>query len=250
MIQFLRGMKRHCIRNIRGLLRRLRPGGPIFYVKAFSQQGEDILINCLFQANRTGFYVDIGAHHPLHYSNTQLFYAQGWRGINIEPNPGIMAEFARRRPNDINLSLGIASKAGEMTYHVFSESALNTFDEATARDCEAHGRSELLDKIVIPTRTLASVLDEYLPPGTTIDFMSVDVEGLDEEVLRSNNWEKYRPRAIIAEDLQAFVFQHVMNSKLTAFLSSVGYTPVSKLVHSVVYYESARIVGSREVLIV
>jgi len=240
---------RRLFRKFRAPLAAMRRRPPVFHVNAFSQQGEDMVVNCLFQANRTGFYVDIGAHHPLRYSNTQLFYAKGWRGINIEPNPQVMVEFARKRPNDINLQLGIAGKAGNLTYYVFSDPALNTFDGEAARECQANGRFQLRDKLVVPVRTLASVLDDYLPRETIIDFMSVDVEGLDEEVLRSNDWEKYRPRAIIAEDLQAFVLQQVVESSLTKFLAAVGYAPVSKLVHSVVYCESTRIVGSRDVLI-
>lgn len=209
--------------------------------KTFSQQGEDLVLNCLFQWNSTGFYVDIGAHHPQRFSNTQLFYLKGWRGINIDPNPGIMDEFRRLRPGDINLEIGISARPQILTYHIFSEPAVNTFDEKIARRFEQDGRFRLLRRVEMPTRPLAQVLSEYLPADTTIDFMSVDVEGFDEEVLRSNDWVKYRPRVVIAEDLDAFTLAEVIDSSNARYLEEVGYTPIAKVVHSVFYCDKNRV---------
>ena len=108
----LEPMKRLINRLIRRIRRALRsPDSPDqkFQVKAYSQQGEDLVVNCLLQWNTTGFYIDIGAHHPFRYSNTHLFYLKGWHGINIDPRPGIAADFSRYRPNDINLEVGVGA---------------------------------------------------------------------------------------------------------------------------------------------
>jgi FkbM family methyltransferase len=208
-----------------------------------------MVLNCLFQSQATGFYVDVGAHHPIHFSNTQFFYANNWCGINIDPRPGIMRQFAKVRPRDINLELGISGSAGVLTYYAFSEPAVNTFDEPTARCHAEQGSYKLVSTTQIPTRTLASVLDEYLPPRRLIDFLSVDVEGLDEEVLRSNNWDAYRPRVVLAEDLTAFTLDQALNSKLARLLGEVGYVAIAKTVHSIVFCDKSRARGSYGVLI-
>jgi FkbM family methyltransferase len=222
---------------------------PCHFIEAYSQQGEDLVVNCILQSNTTGFYVDVGAHHPLRYSNTYLFYQKGWRGINIDPRPGIMAEFARVRPRDINLELGVSNHAGNLTYYIFSDPALNTFDEESAKRCEANGRFKLIKQCAIPTRPLSDILDEYMPSGTTIDLLSIDVEGFDEEVLRSNNWVKYRPRLILAEDVEAFTFEQVIHSKQTKYLKDIGYIPVSKLVHTTVYCDAVKAKGTADALV-
>ena len=237
------------IRKTRHFLNLSNSQSKDFGIKAYSQQGEDLVVNCLLQSNTTGFYVDIGAHHPFRYSNTHLFYQKGWRGINIDPRPGIMAEFKKHRPDDTNLELGIASHAGSLTYYMFSDPAVNSFDSETVKRFEVSGQFKLLNQCSIPTRPLADILDEYLPNGTTIDFLSVDVEGFDLQVLQSNNWVKYRPRLILAEDIDAFTFAHVIESKLTKYLKGVGYIPISKLVHTTVYCEISHAVGSHDVLV-
>src|SRR5690554_6253894 len=80
-----------------------------FSRKSYSQEGEDILLEKLFEGKNDGFYVDVGAHHPRRFSNTYLLYRRGWRGINIDAMPGSMAEFRRLRGRDINLEIPISS---------------------------------------------------------------------------------------------------------------------------------------------
>lgn len=239
--------------NIKNLCYRAKtwlcPSTGVAYKPSFSQQGEDMVIDCLFQWNRTGFYVDVGAHHPSRYSNTYYFYKKGWRGINIDPTPGIMKEFQRLRPDDINLEIGIANREGPLTYFEYEDSALNTFSEINAKAYQLEKRGVLKRTSEIPVEPLASVLEKHLPSRTTIDFFTIDVEGLDIEVLSSNDWDRFRPRAIIVEDLTAFTFEQVMNSELAAYLKGVGYVPISKMVHSSVYCQKSKAKGEAEVLI-
>jgi hypothetical protein len=106
---------------------------------SYSQEGEDrVLSSLLFKLHggkhiNDGFYVDVGAHHPFLFSNTCLFYKQGWHGINIDAMPGSMAAFQKHRPRDINLESGVGQKAEKLKFFVFNELALNTFDESLAK---------------------------------------------------------------------------------------------------------------------
>jgi FkbM family methyltransferase len=192
----------------------------------YGQDGEDLILNRLLDGQPQGFYVDIGAHHPVRFSNTYLFYKRGWRGINIDAMPGSMKAFDRLRPRDINVESGVASSAGKLMYHRFNEPALNTFnvDEAMRKNAPPY---HLIDTVEVVVERLDTLLARYLPAGQKIDFLSVDVEGKDEEVLRSNDWNHYRPRLILAETLRTDMLS-LNECPIVQFLHSVGYKPVSK----------------------
>src|SRR5262249_37716331 len=112
-------------------VRDVLPGS--FARTSFSQEGEDLLIDRIFERQDRGTYVDVGAHHPRRFSNTELLHRRGWRGVNIDATPGSMAAFRRLRPRDINLEIGIAATSGDRDFYIFDEPALNTFDAARAK---------------------------------------------------------------------------------------------------------------------
>jgi FkbM family methyltransferase len=198
----------------------------------FSQEGEDLLLfQRLLSDKKNGFYVDVGAHHPQRFSNTYKFYLSGWRGINIDPMPNIMTIFDKIRPRDINLELGIAGKDGRLAYYCFDEPALNTFD----KDCALRRRLPIISTTDIRVRTLVDVFNEYIPPHQTIDFLTIDVEGLDLNVLKSNDWEYYRPTYVLAESLEMISIQDILNTELNLYMVSMGYRLISKLFNTVIF---------------
>ena len=192
----------------------------------YGQDGEDLILNRLLEGQTIGFYVDVGAHHPVRFSNTYLFYQRGWRGMNIDAMPGSMKKFNKVRSRDINIECGVAGAAGKLVYHQFNEPALNTFD---ADEAEHKNKPpyQMIGTVEVAVERLDALLARYLPPGQQIDFLSVDVEGKDEEVLRSNDWSRYRPRFILAETLRTDVLS-MGNCPVVQFLRSVGYKPVGK----------------------
>lgn len=194
--------------------------------RCYSQDGEDLVLNRLLDGQAQGFYVDVGAHHPVRFSNTYLFYRRGWRGINIDAMPGSMQKFNKVRPRDINIECGVAGSAGKLMYHRFNEPALNTFDAAEA----AHKNKspyQLIDTVEVAVERLDVLLARHLPVGQQIDFLSVDVEGKEEEVLRSNDWSRYRPRFILAETLRTDML-NLGECPVVQCLRGVGYAPVGK----------------------
>lgn len=88
---------------------------------SFSQEGEDMILRKLLDRKTTGFYIDVGAHHPQRFSNTYFFYLKGWSGINIDPIPGRMKLFNQLRNRDINLEIGISESKKSLTYYIFNE---------------------------------------------------------------------------------------------------------------------------------
>jgi FkbM family methyltransferase len=192
----------------------------------YGQDGEDLVLNRLLEGQTQGFYVDVGAHHPVRFSNTYMFYKRGWCGINIDAMPGSMSKFNKVRPRDINIECGVAGTSGKLMYHRFNEPALNTFDAAEAEH-KNKPPYQMVDIVEVAVERLDALLARHLPAVKQIDFLSVDVEGKDEEVLRSNDWNRYRPRYILAETLRTDML-NLVNCPVVQFLKSVGYTPVAK----------------------
>jgi FkbM family methyltransferase len=204
------------------------------YNKSYSQEGEDMVLRRIFEGKGSGFYVDVGAHHPKLYSNTYYFYKKGWRGINIDAMPGSMKAFDNVRPNDINVEAAISDKEETLTYYYFNAPALNGFSKAISEERAGLKDVKLLRTSEIKTRRLSDILKLHLPEGVKIDFMSVDVEGLDLQVLRSNDWEKYKPTYILAECLDLDLDKD-HDSELITFLKSKGYRIFGKCVHTVFF---------------
>ncbi len=195
-------------------------------LRSFGQNGEDLILDRMLEKEDAGFYVDVGAHHPVRFSNTYLFYRRGWRGINIDAQPGSMRLFRKHRPRDINIECGVAARAGTLSYFRFNEPALNTFDESEAKLKDV-APYRIIDRVEVGVRPLRDLLAEFLPAGQAIDFMTVDVEGLDAEVLGSNDWKRYRPRIVLAETLRTDILA-VASCPTVRVLGGVGYKPVAK----------------------
>ena len=189
---------------------------------SFSQFGEDRVLEQIFSDQDEGFFVDVGAFAPVHISNTYLLYRRGWRGINLEPNPGAIAEFRRLRPRDISLPVAVSEIDGDVDYLV-----KGTFSGiADAR----HQWGQDGDRVLVRSRRLESILDEHLPAGQPVDLLDVDCEGHDLVVLQSNNWDKCRPRVVLAEWHEG---EHVRD-----YLASKGYRLYAQLRMTGIYLDA------------
>ena len=200
---------------------------------SYSQEGEDLILERILGSRKTGFYVDVGAHHPRRFSNTRRFYKRGWRGINIEPNPDAMKLFQRQRPRDINLCYGVGETETELTYFMFNEPALNSFDRQLSEQRQC-GPYRITARKQIPVRRLSSLLAEFLPGGVPIDFMSIDVEGFDLQVLQSNDWTRFRPTCVLVES-ESFDLTNPGANPIHVFLESQNYMLFAKTFNTLFY---------------
>nr|WP_246836386.1 FkbM family methyltransferase [Leptospira yasudae] len=191
------------------------------FVPSYSQEGEDMILREIFQGKTEGFYVDIGAYDPIRFSNTNYFYQLGWKGINVEPSPDGIERFNLYRKNDINLNAGISREAGKLKYYVFEEAALNTFDSKRVEYLEMNSSYRHQSSVDIPVYSLASILSKYCP-GQKIDFMNIDVEWHEMEVLQSNDWDQFRPKVLLIEILD-FDLDLLSTNRVHNFLKGIGY---------------------------
>jgi FkbM family methyltransferase len=194
---------------------------------SYSQSKEDLVLDTLLGGKRNGFYVDIGAYDPSWLSNTKRFYLRGWHGINIEPNTENWEKFMIVRARDINLNIGVGPKSGSLTYYAMDPPTLSTFSKRAAEEYERSG-SRLLSATKISVMPLSALFLKYCP-HMNIDFMSIDVEGFEMGVLKSNNWKKYRPTCLCvesaSEDGDVDKTKRIKVS-LKKYLAGVGYTLV------------------------
>jgi len=208
-----------------------------FFRKSFSQFGEDLIISHLLDTSKPGFYVDIGAHRPTQFSNTYFFYRYGWKGINVDAMPGSMKLFNILRSRDINIEAAVAGQTEKKFYYVFNRPLQNgIYDEDD--DIFRNKEFTVIKKIDITTVKLSDILDKHLPAHVHVDFLSVDVEGLDVEVLKSNNWNKYKPKIILVEVLD-FKLENLADYEVTKYLSQWGYTFYSRTVHTIIFLDSS-----------
>lgn len=165
---------------------------------------------------------------PCYYQRKEA----GWSGINIDPLPGVKMLFDKYRPRDINLEIGVALCSDKLTYYMFTEPALNTFDEHLA-DSRVQDGWTLHGKKEISVLSLSEILGVHLPNGRNIDFMTIDVEGLDLDVIRSNDWHKYTPRIVVIEALDCHTVNDALSSQPVCILKQYGYEVVAKTKNSV-----------------
>jgi FkbM family methyltransferase len=163
---------------------------------SYSQNFEDVILNRLFKDKESGFYIDVGAHHPVYDSVTKAFYDQGWRGINIEPAREFFDLLQQSRPDDINLQLAAGDKESALTFFELQGSGFSTLDRDSAMKLAAE-RNLHLSCYEVPVLPLAEICRKY--DQTTIDFLKIDVEGWEEQVIAGNDWESYRPIVILVE---------------------------------------------------
>lgn len=202
---------------------------------SFSQEGEDIVLKRVFEHRTRGFYVDVGAHHPKRFSNTYLFYKNGWRGINIDARPGSMELFRQMRPNDINIEAAISDRREELIFYQFNEPAVNTFSKSLAEErLRNNSNYYITGENKITTNTLTEILEMHLPVDSKIDFLSVDVEGLDVNVISSLDFKKFKPELILIEALTS-TLEEVKNQEINILLENAGYYIFAKTLNTVFY---------------
>ena len=192
----------------------LRRGIRSFY----SQSGEDAILQAALKG-KGGVYVDVGSYHPVLYSNTYAFYKKGWKGIAIDPNPRFERLFKVFRPRDRFICTGIGEEEGTLAYYRFNDAAYNTFDAASAEEYKALRWMKLLGTDQVAITPLSELLKKE--KVTKIDFLNVDVEGKDLEVLRSHDWTI--PTKVIAVEDRHFNSDEPHKSPTYEFLRGKGY---------------------------
>jgi FkbM family methyltransferase len=191
-----------------------------------AQAGEDILIYDFFKQDGPGFFVEAGAYDGITFSNTYLLESLGWRGLLVEPHPGMARQCHKNRPNSIvaQVALGTGGSQGQIKMTCAERpdgSAPLSFvkaDAAHIQRCEREGYR--LSQVTVPIESLDSLLKGH---SETVDFLSLDVEGMEVDVLKGFELERFRPKLLLIER------QHDRRDEaLASYLAQKGYQAVAQ----------------------
>jgi FkbM family methyltransferase len=196
---------------------------------SYSQSGEDLLINFIFNqlSIKKPTYLDLGAHNHKYLSNTYFFYKRGSSGINVEADPKLISDFSKYRKRDVNLNVGVCPEGGggHANFYLMSESTMNTFCEKTALRLDKETNIKIQKLKRVPVLPISEILSKH-SSNKFPDLLSVDIEGLDSLVVESI--QKYslddRPVVICIETIE-YAEKTVPKKKLSIAedIKSLGY---------------------------
>ena len=199
--------------------------------KTYSMDGEDIEIVKYFDNKKNGFYVDVGSYHPIERNNTMLLYNKGWEGINIDISDFSIKLFDQLRSRDINLNLAVSKNEGEI--EMYFQKKLSQLSTIKKEQIKKSFQGEVKIKKII-SKTLTSILDETKFANKKIDFLDIDVEGADMDVLESLDFEKYSPELICIEVIE----KNNEDSNIFNFLRKKDYKRIWSGVFSHIFKKS------------
>lgn len=218
------------------LAERLAHALPEHSKTVFSHWGEDSIEQFIFQDLSTGRYLDIGCYHPALYSNTMALYQRGWTGVNVDPNPFMIEQCGKYRPKDTSINKAVGAEKGHMEYYNFHDwASSNTANKDFAKAVAAVSEIEVPAPTLVEVLTLADIINEYFH-GKAPDFLNIDVEELDIEVLDSGDWESHRPSVVAVEDI-SFVADRPADSTIHRFMRERDYILFSRCVFTSLYIE-------------
>ena len=197
---------------------------------SYSIEAEDLLVDTAFHVVlkqfTTGVYLDIGAAHPVESSNTYYFYKRGWRGICVEPNPDFCSLYPEFRPHDKLYNIGLSSKAGTFQYNTFEHAYLNGFYGQDIVDWHISvNKQKYLGCTELECREIGEFLENEI--SSSIDFLNIDVETLDEKILSAWRWDICKPTVICAE-IHSSDIRNVLESPIVHILEAAGYSAISR----------------------
>jgi len=197
----------------------------------YAQHGDDLVIRAIFFSLGIGnpSYLDLGAHHPENISNTKLFYDTGSRGINVEANPVLHKLFLEQRPQDINLNVGVGIKSGFQDFYMIDgESGRNSFIKEVAEGFVMDYPEFAITEVrQLPIFTVEQILHHRRIP----DFLSIDIEGMDFEVLQSIDFKRY-PFKVVCVEIQPY-----SEEDIRTLMHNVGYCSIIKCGSNLIFVD-------------
>ena len=180
---------------------------------------EDVEVRKYFKDKKNGFFVDVGSYHPLHRNNTMLLYKEGWRGINIDISDFSIKLFNHIRPEDLNINLAVSKKEGYVD--MFFQKKLSQLSTIKKISAESAFQGKIKTAKII-SKTLTEIIDKSKYEGKKIDFLDIDVEGADLDVLESLDFSKYSPELICVEVIK----ENNEESDIFKFLKNKNYQKI------------------------
>ena len=196
---------------------------------SFSGFGEDFPLLLQLNSSRglhAGFYVDLGAYHPISHSNTFLLHLLGWRGLNVDANEDRIKAFQKFRPTDINVHAGVSDRDEIRTFYDVGIGLGSSFSLDWVEDIAKKHNRQINSAKPTQCHNVNTLFEKYLPENTPIDVLDIDLEGHDEMIINTLDWERYKPSFVLVE-LHEDNIEKVIQSESYKKLCSCGYEMIS-----------------------
>lgn len=204
---------------------------------SYSYGSVDLLLEHIFKNQSHGFYIDVGCQHPVMNNNTYLLYKKGWNGINIDLDKKNIDLFSFYRKRDLNINVAISSREDERDLFFYHDkSAINTLEKSVAN----YQKAQVKEIKKVKTKTLNSIIENSKFNNLTIDFVSIDVEGHELDVIKGFDLKKYKPKVVIIEfldlslkklEIKNLNIKNFLKSEIYQYMIDKNYTLVN-LIHS------------------
>ncbi|MFC4261706.1 FkbM family methyltransferase [Ferruginibacter yonginensis] len=199
---------------------------------SFSQAGEDRVMKFFFRSLglKKVTYLEIGTNNPIDINNSYYFYLEGNRGVIIEPNPDLISKIKKHRKHDICLNIGVSGSGKEevLDFYIFNENdkekGLSTFSKEEATYVNNTTNIKIAEIRKIPVKPINTILATYFE-NEAPDFISIDVEGLDLDILKTLNFSRWRPKLLCIETVH-YSQSHIKksNDAIAQFLATHNYS--------------------------
>ncbi|WP_101049043.1 FkbM family methyltransferase [Macromonas nakdongensis] len=222
-------MKLHKIRALKTLL----SGAARLH---FSQYGEDVLLHKRFRKPSTEhFYVDVGAHHPYHLSNTAYLWTLGWSGVNVDASSAVIAAFNASRPQDLNLQAAVVSEEAAATSSSITFYSSKDIDNCATCDPDVARERGLTQTTTVPCTSLTAIVEQAHArfPGR-FGFLNIDIEGLDDQVIQNIEAWPQKPQIVMVE-IYGTTIPDVLGTRTYKLLTDAGYGFTERLGHTAVF---------------
>lgn len=207
--------------------------------KSYAQCGEDLIVHFILNALKIikPRYLDIGAYHPTLLSNTYLLYRKGCLGVCVEPDPDLYNQIKSKRKRDVCLNVGIGTtEKAHAEFYVMSSKTLNTFSKEEAERYQSYGNERILKVIQIPLVSVNTIIEQYLPDCP--NFVSLDAEGMDQPILETFDFSRFRPDVFCIETLTYTEDKsEKKNTQIIDFMISENYFPYADTFINTIFVE-------------
>jgi len=211
----------------------------------YSFSGVDSIVEKIFKNQNNGFYIDVGCQQPIKNNNTYLLYKKGWEGINVDLDSGNIDTFNAARKYDHNVRAALSGEISEKDlYFYHKKSPINTL----VKEVSDFQKAKVTQVVKVTTNTLNKIIENSPYANEKFDFMSVDVEGHELDVLKGFDLDKYEPKILVVEYLDLSISQieiknlnieNVLNSELYKYISSRGYILSNCLYSDLVFIKNS-----------
>jgi FkbM family methyltransferase len=172
---------------------------------SYASNFEDVLLQRVFQGMNDGFYIDIGADHPVSASTTKAFYDRGWRGVNVEPGPNFEM-FQASRPRDVNVKAAVTDRDGQVDFFI-NDDLTATSSVFESMHPSVSGRVANRTKVTVESVSLNTLVEKHAPDE--VHFLNIDAEGSEGAIIMAADWRRFRPHIILAESTEPFSTKRV-----------------------------------------